>query len=362
MRIAIPVFYNIKAIDGTVVRPLRIAEVFRGKHEITFINGLKGGGNNKYEDIKNFWLKVLVRILQSVWWNLKLSYALLSRNFDIVFCSNDFFGFPSIYIWSFIRGYAIIYETHDIISETCKECGWPSILANMMGILERFIVTHADYIIALSPNTFEHYKKYTEKIALVPVFIDDELFKPAEKKCGSEEFKTIGMIGPFVYRDQRKTEHLNFLYANIDKFDKRIRFVVIGHCMERRPNERIEYTGYLDSMHEYINKLSYLNAIIVPEKTATGGPLNKIIEAMACSVPVFTTPQGMIGLYWMETGKDILVFQENELVNQVNDLIFNDEYMTEVGNNARAIVEKYYSKKENENSLMRILEKVGNKG
>lgn len=39
----------------------------------------------------------------------------------------------------------------------------------------------------------------------------------------------------------------------------------------------------------------------------------------------------MGGLYWIEQGKHILVFGEDELLDKVNQLIFDNELMTDVG-------------------------------
>lgn len=52
---------------------------------------------------------------------------------------------------------------------------------------------------------------------------------------------------------------------------------------------------------------------------------------MCCSPSVFATPKGMGGLYWIEQGKHILVFGEDELLDKVNQLIFDNELMTDVG-------------------------------
>ena len=77
---------------------------------------------------------------------------------------------------------------------------------------------------------------------------------------------------------------------------------------------------------------------------------------MACAIPVFTTPKGVMGLYWVEPGKDIIVAEPNELVGVVNKEIFNDELMIEIGNRSRKIIEKYYSRRSNEEILLRVID------
>jgi glycosyltransferase involved in cell wall biosynthesis len=358
MRIVIPLFNNVMANDGTVVRTLRVAQLIEKGHEVTLVTRSKRKLRDTAKGIEMLGLRFLIRLAQSVWWNLKLSFLLLTKKADIVYCSNEYFGFPSIYVWSKVRGYSIIYEAHDILSQLAIQLRWPSALVKLFLFLERFIVRNVDYLVALAPNILEHYSTYNARTALIPVFVDTDQYRPLSKSPGSRDFKRVGIIGPFVINDARKKEHLHFLYSNLEKFDRRLRLVVIGQCSERIQHERIEYTGYIDSTEAYADLLARLDAVIVPEKTATTGPLNKIIEPMSCSVPVFTTPQGMVGLYWVESHKDLLVFEENELVSKMNELIFDNAFMAQIGSNARVAVERYYSKNAIEDNLNRILEAV----
>lgn len=74
---------------------------------------------------------------------------------------------------------------------------------------------------------------------------------------------------------------------------------------------------------------------------------------MACSVPVFTTPKGIVGLYNIRAGQEVYVFSEDDLVSGLNDNIFGEE-LIKVAGNARGYVEKYYSKEANKQKLMGI--------
>ena len=69
------------------------------------------------------------------------------------------------------------YSSHSILSEESKENGYSKIRVKLNQIFERFVVKHADYVIALSENTFKFYKKWNTNIELIPVFVDDNLFR-----------------------------------------------------------------------------------------------------------------------------------------------------------------------------------------
>lgn len=299
---------------------------------------------------------VIVKPDKTKHWNLKLIPVIMKNKFDVVYCSHDWFGFLTYFLLSKIYKYKIIFEAHSILSEEHKEMGYSKIRVKLNQIHEKFVIKHADHVIALSENTFKFYEKYNKNIDLVPVFIDEDMFKinkEIESKKYQRDFKLIGLIGPF--NTIVNECFLDFLYENTKRFDDKIKFVVIGKYDNKIENERIIYTGYLESIRDYIDTLSNLDAVLIPSKIATSGPLNKIIEPMSCSLPVFTTPKGMVGLYYIEHGKDIHVFKEDELVDNVNELIFDDELMKEIGKSARITVEKYYSKKANEKKLIEII-------
>ena len=79
---------------------------------------------------------------------------------------------------------------------------------------------------------------------------------------------------------------------------------------------------------------------------------------MACSVPVFTTPAGLVSFDHVTPGEDILVCDESELVAKVNEYLFDVELMERVGKNARRTIEKYYSKTVNSEQLIAVIDRL----
>jgi len=128
--------------------------------------------------------------------------------------------------------------------------------------------------------------------------------------------------------------------------------MIIGGCPYREQSAKLVYTGHVIN---YIDHISCLDCVLIPSRIPTGGPLNKIVEAMSLGLTVFTTPQGIVGLYHVQSGKDILVFEEDGLVAKLNELVFNKELMNEVGSNARATIERHYSAEPNREKLVSII-------
>ena len=107
-----------------------------------------------------------------------------------------------------------------------------------------------------------------------------------------------------------------------------------------------------------MNSIATMDAIIVIENQETSGPLNKILEAMVCETPVFTTPKGAIGLDKIENGKNIIISKENEIVDKVNKILFDEKKLSFVSTNAKELFKKYYSTKINKQKIINCINSI----
>jgi len=350
---------NIFESDGNTVRAKRVLNELNKVHEVMLVSLGKGEAPQS-ENL------VLLAPRWRKLWNLWLATIILRNRFDCIYCSNDWRGFFTAYLFSKfpkVVKYKVIFEAHSIVSETTKNLEGKSIKFRLSRLVEKLVIGHADYVITLSPNTLETYCRYNKNIEMIPVFVDEDLFKRSEGTKRKQhdiksQLKYIGLIGPFGVGANKG--FLEFIAGHQVEFDPRIRFVGIGKCERELTRERIIYTGYLSSVQDYITQLTRLDAVLIPSVFATTGPCNKILEAMFCSLPVFTTPKGMVALYYLEPGRDIFVFEEKELPSKINELIFDEALMRQVGNSARKAVERYYSKKVNRDKIVKVIHRVCN--
>ncbi len=370
MKIAVEALKDIFEDDGLSLRVRRVVKVLYKKHQPTVITAsdhnelkLEGITNNPsvriiaVRGITKYlgrWGSIIIKLLFGMLWELKLTMILLTNKFDVVYCVHDIYGFPGAYAISKIKKYRIIFEAHEIFSEKTRLQRNSGMRLKIDGLLARFAARHSDAIIALSKDIQEYFEMYSQRTYLVPDFFDDSLFEVIPKP-ENKPLKTIGLIGPFD-DTPRKQAPLEFLYTNIDRFDSKIKFVIIGRCIRKIDNPRITYTGYLPSRRDYIDLLSRLDAVMVLDRIATFGLLNRIVEPMSCSIPVFTTPVNMTGFHNVEPGKDILVFEENNLPEEINKLIPDEELMTTIGKHGKDAIVKYYSQEINEKKLIKIIE------
>ena len=98
-------------------------------------------------------------------------------------------------------------------------------------------------------------------------------------------------------------------------------------------------TGYVDSM---VNEINRAQVAVAPMRSGSGMQ-NKIIEAMACSVPVVTTHNGLEGLF-AEPDEEILVSDTpNTYAQSVINLLSDQRLHDKISLRARKYVEKHHS-------------------
>lgn len=345
MRILIATPGDISKNDGTSIRAKRVFEVLDEQFDVKLI------GYKKFVfDIPKvrFFLQLANRVS-----------IIIRHKFDYIYLCHAQHDFLIFKLFQTFFKYKIIYEAHSIVSEERRNMKKTTISVKWAEYLERFVASHSHLVIALSINTFDFFRKCNKNVVLIPVFLNSDLYKLDEIKTVEIRRKykistdvLIGLIGPFSIIFNK--HFLTFLYENINRFDNRIKFMIIGHCDYRIENERIIYTGYVQ---DYIDHLSCLDCVLVPSRIATTGPLNKILEPMSLGLPVFTTPAGLVGLDYVTPGKDILVFEEKDVVDKIHELIFKEEFIKEIGKNARHTVETHYSKEVNGKKLTAVFER-----
>ena len=359
MKIAVSTLSDVSMNEGTSVRAKRIFELLQKERDCTLI--IRGRSPSKADNVEV--------IKPSKLWNFQLIPVVRKNRFDLIYCASDFWGFFTYFALAKLYNFRIAFEAHGILSLE-KEDGLhnPNLLdkvaIRILKVREKFVVRHADCIIALSSDIYKYYAKFNKRIFLIPTFVDETKFKgresPARWKSDDDEEKTIGLIGPFAQNKGTNAYTLDFVCRNIDEFDERIKFTVIGECdFKQIRSERMQYVGYLKKFQDYVDQLTLLDAVLVASRFPTFGPLNKILEPMACSLPVFTTSVGAGGLDHIKSGEDIFINEESELVAQVNKSLFDFDLMDRIGRNARRTIETYYSAEANNKKLVEVIELLG---
>lgn len=365
-QIAIIIFEDLRETNGTTIRLKSVMHALENIYNITLISstpGMQQITDQKQVKLINLGYRdrvllrsgsFLMKVFSVISWNIKLTLVLIKNRFDIIYYSHDWYGFFAAYIVSKLRNMKVIFEAHSIFSEESAELGRKGIILKLLINWEKFVIKHSNAVIALSQNTLESYQPHNRNITVIPLFVDENMF--VRREYITKQQKLIGLIGPFSSRFNMY--YLDFLYANIERFNPNISFIIIGNCEKRITHKRITYSGFVPSFKEYVALLYRLDALLIPSKLATSGALTKIVETMFCSVPVFTTTEGMVGLYGVEPNNDIFVYPEDILVDKINEILFNEEIMRKTSENARNAIEKTYSKQVNIERLLHVLDNM----
>jgi glycosyltransferase involved in cell wall biosynthesis len=117
------------------------------------------------------------------------------------------------------------------------------------------------------------------------------------------------------------------------------RFVVCGHAMpdnwrQRWPDSRIEWLGFVDSLPP----VQMQSAVFMAPLRFGGGSKLKVLEALAASMPVVSTTEGLSGLD-VQAGQQAVVADDAEAMAQaVSALLQDPEGAAQMGQRARAHV------------------------
>jgi len=346
-RILISAGGNVTRIDGTTIRAQRVYDVLK-KHYHTELRGHKGFST----DMPGIKFLVLFP-----YWFIDYLYTIFTGRFDYIYCSNNRFGFLIFKSLKFLFRYKLIYEAHSLIAEEFKYLNKPAITVKGNQMLERFIARNADFVVALSRKTHTFFSESNTNVALIPVFIDTSLFafdkekrKSIREKYGLGDNYVAGLIGPFNIVFNK--HYLTFLQKYISDFADNLRFLVIGKCNERSDNPRIVYTGYVE---DYAGVLAALDCVLVPADFPTGGPRNKVLEAMSVGLPVYTTPSGAANIEYAQSEDGLIVLDEKDIVSTLNTVSGNPQD-NDRRKRTRLVIEKHYSCQSNEKELLKVFE------
>lgn len=137
---------------------------------------------------------------------------------------------------------------------------------------------------------------------------------------------------------------INDILPSIIKVLPGIKFYIVGANPARsikklNDNKNIFVTGFVKDVRDYLVR----SKLFVAPLRSGSGIQNKILEAMACGVPVVTTEFGNGGIK-AEHGKDLIVSNDpSGFAREVIELLKNENKRLYLKQNARILVEKNFS-------------------
>jgi len=120
-----------------------------------------------------------------------------------------------------------------------------------------------------------------------------------------------------------------------------------------RENEAVRF-GEVENPEEVYRR----SWILVAPMGSGGGSRTKFFEAMACGLPVVTTPEGIEGIEAKNNREVIVRNNFSQLAQAAVELLRNPQKAAEIGEKGRELVARKYSWKESTRHLLKIYQRV----
>jgi len=212
-------------------------------------------------------------------------------------------------------------------------------------------VRRSDRLIAITSHVKKLYSKIVEdeKIWVIPLGVDTDLFKPLEERENKDGFEIL-FVG-HLYR-LKGVENLLRAMSLISKErgDAKLRIVGDGPDKSRLMNLakalRLEAKTFFEGLISHAQIAAYYQRCDVLCFPTLGEPFGKVIlEAMACGKPVVASNIGGPTHIIKEGKTGFLVppGQPKAIAERILELLNDESRMKEMGRNARRVVVRRYS-------------------
>jgi polysaccharide biosynthesis protein PslH len=228
------------------------------------------------------------------------------------------------------------------------------ILATRMTRFENEALNSYDLLIPISEKDNSYFQKHgnLKPSLVIPVGIPETYFF----KIYQSEFPTsIFFIGALDWEPNLEglVWFIDTVWNKLRTYKPNVTFNLAGRnapnwfvkkCMENG----INYHGEVEDARAFFDK----QQIMIVPLFAGSGLRVKIIEAMARSKVVVTTPVGAEGLV-VENGKHLIIADTSQIfLKSIEELLENKEYYSELGANAFLLAEQAYNNNLIANSLI----------
>lgn len=328
-----------------------------GVESITYINKTKTAGSGLIER-----LRPRQKVLD------ELAEIANQVQPDIVFLE---YGYIAHYYQAF-PGCKVIFDTQNIQSEIDRQLAiLPSsklckkIYANLVWKAseyhERKYLPACHAVVAVSSQDREYYKNFVDPNTLwvIPNFIDISKYKSPDILRTSQNPNIVFTGSMDAFQNQMAGDYLlEKIWSKIAEKIPNCELFIVGKNPPQRwleiSDPRIHVTGQVASTIPYLKSA---DVAIVPVLHGSGTRY-KILEAMACGVPVVSTPLGCQGLD-VQNGIDILIEEAaDKLAERTIELFKSPQKRASITARGYYLVEQEYSLEANKAKLQNLCNRL----
>lgn len=217
---------------------------------------------------------------------------------------------------------------------------------------ENQIITKYDVSILVSDNDKNYIE--SDKIVAISLGVDTHIFK---RHSNLPDNKTIIFSGNMGYfpNESAVIWFIEKCFGMIKREIPNAKLVIAGNNPNSKikkigDNHSIFVTGFVESMVSELNKAQ---VAITPMQSGYGMHI-KIIEAMACALPVITTTSGLGAIKATHEKNVIIADNASDFTRSCIKLLNDYGLAKKVGDNARDLVLKNYSWEMHVNKIRKI--------
>lgn len=220
---------------------------------------------------------------------------------------------------------------------------------------EEYYWKKAKLVAAVSESEKQLIENITQKnVEVVANGVDCEYFSEIKKE--EPRVRTVVFVGSFRWLQNR--DAVFYLLAKIwpslkEKFGPEIKLWIVGNDVNKILCNNKDNQIIIDESVSDIRKVYTKATLLLAPIRIGGGTKFKILESMACGLPIVTTPEGIEGigskLSGIKVGKNT-----DEIINETIELLSDMTKRKEMEKQEKIFVNKYFNWKDISEKLEKI--------
>lgn len=308
-----------------------------------------------FNALKNFYIPNLVAVKYTVKMKNLIRDKMSKTKYDVVYCDFTALGIYSTFIKKIDNNCRVIWIEHDVsflaykrkykeATNIIKRCYFYGEYKRMKRFELKFC-NHFEEIVVLNQKDKKLLEKHDIKNikVILPYFEKYEILKNNEKK----------EINLFFWGAMHRVENQDAVEVFCEKIWKDIKnkydnlyFYVIGanpnkQFMNKVKDDKIIFTGFVENPASIF---SNMDIAIFPLRLGAGIKI-KVLECMYAGIPVATTEVGIEGIN-ATSGKDYILVNEENMVEQIINLINDKKLRRQIGDNSKLLMQQLLSEGE----------------